>query len=66
MPNEETMLASLENTGVDIMPAAVIPGDIPFSWKNHTSKLFQAAKPSYFPVEKGTAAGSKPGRKKFL
>lgn len=33
MPMKEAMLASMENTGVDIMPAAVIPGDIPFSWK---------------------------------
>ncbi|WP_247663985.1 hypothetical protein [Heyndrickxia faecalis] len=33
MPMKEAVLASLENTGVDIMPAAVIPGDIPFSRK---------------------------------
>ncbi|WMM90879.1 hypothetical protein Q7C09_05870 [Heyndrickxia coagulans] len=37
MPNEEAMLASMENTGVDIMPAAVIPGDIP---PKKTSKFF--------------------------
>lgn len=57
------MLASLENTGIDIIPAAVIPGDIP---PKKPLSFSQAAKPSYFPVEKGMAAGPKPGRKKFL
>jgi len=45
MPNEETMLASLENTGIDIIPAAVIPGDIP---PKKTFKLFPSGKTFLF------------------
>ncbi len=45
MPNEETMLASLENTGIDIIPAAVIPDDIP---PKKTFKLFPSGKTFLF------------------
>ncbi|AJO22092.1 hypothetical protein AB434_3957 [Heyndrickxia coagulans] len=37
-----------------------------FPGNNIPLSFFQAAKPSYFPVEKGMAAVSKPDQKKFL